>query len=177
MKTDRLFPAENNNSKDAVEIPSSHVSTAARKIVRNDTPVRRRKKVPKTIQFEEEVWKALEAHMKRERIYNLSLAANDAIKYALFPEHRDDRNADTTKLLNQILYSLNEHRRKTARDLTIFQEILVRLTHTYFMHTHQIPDSAKEGAETQANLRLDAFMEQIIRRLPHAKTVGEGDDI
>jgi hypothetical protein len=138
-------------------------------------PIRKRKKIPKTVQFEAEVWEALEAHMKRERIYNHSLAANDAIKYALFPEHRDDRNADTAKLLNQILYSLNEHRRKTSRDLTIFQEILVRFTHAYFMHTHQIPDSAKEDAEVQANVRLDAFMEQIVRRLPKAKTMTEGD--
>lgn len=140
-----------------------------------DKTIKKRKKVPKTVQFEEEVWMALEAHMKRERLYNHSMAANDAIKYALFPEHRDDRNADTAKLLNQILYSLNEHRRKTSRDLTIFQEILVRLTHTYFMHTHQIPDSAKDGAEAQANLRLDAFMEQITRRLPNAKPMAEGD--
>ena len=140
-----------------------------------EAPARKRKKIPKTVQFEPEVWDAIEAHMKRERIYNHSIATNDAIKYAFFPEHRDDRNADTAKLLNQILYSLNEHRRKTSRDLTIFQEILVRLTHTYFMHTHQIPDSAKEGAEAQANLRLDAFMELITRRLPSAKAIAEGN--
>lgn len=143
----------------------------------SDVPLRERKKVQKTVQFEEEVWKALEAHMARERIYNLSMAANDAIKYALFPQHRDDRNADTAKMLNQILYSLNEHRRKTARDLTILQEILVRLTHTYFLHTHQIPGSELEAAEAQANLRLDAFMEQIIRRLPNTKSIAEGDDV
>jgi len=139
----------------------------------NDVPVRKRKKIQKTVLFEADVWGAVEAHMKRERINNHSLIANDAVKYALFPEHRDDRNADSVKLLHQILYSLNEHRKKTARDLTILQEILVRFAHTYFMHTHQIPDSAKKEAEMQANLRLDAFMEQIVRRLPSAKSVTE----
>jgi len=143
----------------------------------NSGPLRKRKKVQRTVHFDEEVWEALEAHMKRERLNNHSLIANDAVKYALFPEHRDDRNADSTKLLHQILYSLNEHRTKTARDLTILQEILVRFAHSYFMHTHQIPDSAKQDAEVQANLRLDAFMEQIIRRLPNAKPAVEEDDI
>jgi hypothetical protein len=138
-------------------------------------PVKKRKKVQKTVQFDEDVWGALETHMKRERINNHSLITNDAVKYALFPEHRDDRNADTAKLLNQILYSFNEHRRKVSRDLTILQEILVRFAHEYFMHTHQIPDAAKEDAEIQANLRLDSFMEQIIRRLPSAKSMVEKD--
>jgi hypothetical protein len=138
-------------------------------ITMNDTPLRKRKKVQKTVQFDENVWEALEAHMKRERINNHSLIANDAVKYALFPEHRDDRNADSTKIANQILYSLNEHRRKTARDLTVIQEILVRFAHEYFMRAHQIPDSEKDSAEAQANICLDAFMEQIIQRLPNAK--------
>ena len=148
---------------------------SAQATIEKDTPIRKRKKIPKTVQFEEAVWMALEAHMKRDRIYNHSMAANDAIKYALFPEHRNDRDADTAKLLNQILYSLNEHRRKTSRDLTILQEVMVRLAHTYFMHTHQIPDSAKEGAEVQANLRLDAFMDQITRSLPGSKPMTESE--
>jgi hypothetical protein len=141
-----------------------------------DITDKKNKKIHKTVHFEEEVLNTLEAHMQRERIYNFSVAANDAIKFALFPEHRDDRNADTAKLLHQILYSLNEHRRKTARDLTKFQEILVWFVHTYFMHTHQIPDSAKKDAEIQANLRLDAFMDQIVRRLPNTKQLARADD-
>ena len=155
---------------------SSPANTAKSSQITTSRPMRRGKKIPRTVHFDPMVLEAMEAHMKRERLENFSVTANDAIKFSLFPEHREDRDAGTTKLLNQILYSLNEHRRKTSRDMAIFQEILVRFVHEYFMHTHQIPDSEKEGTVTQANLRLDDFMEQIIRRLPNAKpTAGEND--
>jgi hypothetical protein len=114
--------------------------------------------------------------MKRERINNISIAVNDAVKYALFPEHRDDRNADVAKLCTQTLYSLNEHRTKTARDLTIVQEMLVQLVQTYFVHTHQVPASEKVVAETQAKVRTDEFMELLVRRLPKKKAVVEEKD-
>ena len=131
--------------------------------------VKKEKPIQKSVYFDPEVWAALEAHMKRERINNASIAINDAVKYALFPEHRDDRNADVAKLCTQTIYSLNEHRKKTGRDLTIMQEMLMQFVQAYFMHTHQIPDSEKAGAEAQANVRLDDFMEQLVRKLPKAK--------
>ena len=155
---------------------SSPANTAQSAQTATSRPFRRGKKIPRTVHFDPIVLEAMEAHMKRERIENFSVAALDAIKFSLFPEHREDRDAGTTKLLNQILYSLNEHRRKTSRDMTIFQEILVRFVHEYFMHTHQIPDSAKKEAEIQANLRLDDFMKQIIRRLPNVKKAADGNE-
>lgn len=131
------------------------------------------KRAQKTVYLDADVLEALEAHMKRERINNISIAINDAIKYALFPEHREDRNGDVAKLCTQTLYSLNEHRKKTGRDMTILQEMLMQLVHTYFMHTHQIPASDKPAAEAQASVRMDAFMEQLVRKLPKAKPMEE----
>ncbi|MCK5555956.1 MAG: hypothetical protein KAI76_06950 [Alphaproteobacteria bacterium] len=42
-----------------------------------------------------------------------------------------------------------------------------------YMHTHQIPDSEKTGVEAQANVRLDAFMKQLVRKLPKMKLMVE----
>ena len=165
MRTDLQLPADESNPNNSVKLTQIAVSR----------PIRRDKKIPRTVQFERIVLETIETHMKRERIENFSVTVNDAIKFALFPGHKNEREGGTVKLLNQILYSLNEHRRKTSRDMVIFQEILVRFVHEYFMHTHQIPDSSKEGAEAQANLRLDAFMEQIIRRLPTTKPLPEDE--
>lgn len=135
--------------------------------------VKKDKSVQKSVYFEPEVWKALDEHMKRERINNVSIAVNDAVKYALFPEHRDDRNADSAKLSQQILYSLNEHRKKTGADFAKLIEMLALLAKTYFMHTHQIPASEKAAAEAQATLRMDAFVEQVVRTLSKGKPMAE----
>src|ERR1035437_5409831 len=134
-------------------------------------PVRKVKSIQKSVYFDADTWAALEAHMKRERINNVSIAVNDAVKYAVFPEHRDDRNADVAKINQQILYSLPDHRNKTHRDLTIIQEMVMQFVQTYFSHTHQIPSSAKSAAEAQARVRTDAFMEQLVRKLPKKKVM------
>ena len=140
------------------------------------TPVKKEKAIQKSVYFDPDTWAALEAHMKRERINNVSIAVNDAVKYALFPEHRDDRNADVAKINQQILYSLADHRKKTHRDLTIMQEMIMQYVQTYFAHTHQIPPSEKAAAEAQAKVRTDAFMEQLVRGLPKKKALAEDVD-
>ena len=96
------------------------------------------KNVQKTIHWEPEVLQALENHMKREGINNYSIAANDAVKFALFPEHRDDRNADLMKLNQQMLFSLAEHRKKTGRDLMILQEMNLQLIKLIAMRTQDV---------------------------------------
>ena len=127
------------------------------------------RRVQKTVHLDPDVWEALEAHMKRQRVDNVSIAVNDAVKYSLFPEHRSDRDADLVKLYHQISFSLAEHRKKTARDLSFQQEMLFQFIQYYFMHTHKIPASEQGAAETQANIRLDAFMEKLVGKLPKAK--------
>lgn len=76
--------------------------------------------------------------MKRERINDVSITTNDALEYSLFPEYRDDRNADMSKLITQKLYLLAEHRKKTCRDMRVMQDILMQYIEVYFLHTHQI---------------------------------------
>ncbi len=131
------------------------------------------KKIQKTIQFEPEAWAAIEAHMKRERINNISIAVNDAVKFGLFPEYRDDRNADLVKLYHQMSYSLAEHRKKTGRDLMILQEFTLQFMKQFMMHTHEIPKGDQAAAETQAKVRLDKVMEEVIRSLPQSKSLSE----
>ncbi len=131
------------------------------------------KKIQKTVQFEPEVWEAIEVHMKRERINNISIAVNDAVKYSLFPEYRDDRNADQGKLVQQILFSLAEHRKKTGRDLMLIQEFMLQFMKQFLMHAPEIPGHEQVGAEVQAKVRLDKLMEDVIRSLPQSKSSSE----
>ncbi len=131
------------------------------------------KKVQKTIQWDSDVWAALEKHNKRERINNMSAAANDAVRFALFPEHRGDREADMSKQFQQLLYSLNEHRKNTARDITILQESMMQFVLYYFMHTHQIPAGEQGAATAQAKVRLDEFLEELVRKLPKSRPMSE----
>ena len=85
-----------------------------------------KKTVAVNVTLEADVDKALQKHMKSQNLTNRSRAINDGLKYALYPEHRDDRSENLVKLYHQLLYSLNAHRKKTARDLAANQEILLQ---------------------------------------------------
>lgn len=127
------------------------------------------KRVQKTIQWDSDVLDALEKHNKQQRLNNLSAAANDAVRYALFPEYRNDREKDVVKLMQDVRASLYEHRKATARDLTILQEGLFQFIDVFFMHTHSIPQSELVAAKAQAKARLDEFMEQLVRKVQDPK--------
>ncbi len=127
------------------------------------------KRVQKTIQWDSDVLDALEKHNKQQRLNNLSAAANDAVRYALFPEYRSDREKDMVKLMQDLRASLYEHRKTTARDLMILQEGLFQFIDVFFMHTHSIPKSELAAAKAQAKARLDDFMEQLVRKVQDPK--------
>lgn len=127
------------------------------------------KRVQKTIQWDSDVLDALEKHNKQQRLNNLSAAANDAVRYALFPEYRSDREKDMVKLMQDLRASLYEHRKTTARDLMILQEGLFQFIDVFFMHTHSIPKSELAAAKAQAKARVDEFMEQLVRKVQDPK--------
>lgn len=127
------------------------------------------KRVQKTIQWDSDVLDALEKHNKQQRLNNLSAAANDAVRYALFPEYRSDREKDMVKLMQDLRASLYEHRKTTARDLMILQEGLFQFIDVFFMHAHSIPKSELAAAKAQAKARVDEFMEQLVRKVQDPK--------
>ena len=131
------------------------------------------KRIQKTIQWDPDVLDALEKHNKQQRLNNLSAAANDAVRYALFPEFRSDREKDVVKLIQGLGASLYEHRKNTARDLTIMQEGFFQFVLEYFMHTHHIPKGEQSNAKAQGKVRLEKFMEELMQKLPQAQQVRE----
>lgn len=132
-------------------------------------PAKNEKRIQKTIQWDPDVWTALVEHDKRTRTNNMSAAANDAVRFALFPEHRGDREKDIVKLMQDIRASLYEHRKNTARDLTIMQEAFFQFVDEFYMHTHTIPKSELVAAKAQAKVRLNAFMEELTQKLQDPK--------
>ncbi|PCI98728.1 MAG: hypothetical protein COB14_07470 [Alphaproteobacteria bacterium] len=123
----------------------------------------KKKTVARSVYLEEDVDKALKNFMASKNINNISLAVNDALKQVLFQKERDERS-----LQNQILYSLNQHRNKTARDLAANQEILLQFMFEYFANN---PASDKRDPEAQK--RLDALMETVVRNLGQSKIMQE----
>lgn len=126
----------------------------------------KKKSIQKTVHWEPDVLEALEQHMRREKINNFSVAANDAVRYGVCPEYRDDRNAELFRLYSQISFSVAEHRKKTARDLMILQELSLQLIKLLFAQLPALPEKDRLTAEKQANARLDKLMEEVIRSLP-----------
>ena len=135
--------------------------------------IRRAKKVQKTVYFDDDVWEALEKQMKVSRNANVSAIVNDGLRYAMFPEFRNDRDADLVKLYNQLSYSLAQHRKKTARDMAYTQEIMLQAMKNAFIHSSPVPESELEAREVQANARLDKFMESIVRNMSDLKPLSD----
>ena len=135
------------------------------------------KRVQKTVYFDAEVWEALEKQMKVSHNPNVSAIVNDGLRYAMFPEHRNDRDADLVKLYNQFSASLAMHRKKTARDLAFMQELILKFSHEFFMHHPSIPEDNKAPREAEANTRLDAFMENIVRNMSELKPLSDREEV
>ncbi len=130
---------------------------------------KKEKPVQKTMYWDPDVWAALEKHDKQTKTNNMTATANDAVRYALFPEYRGDREKDMVKLMQDVRASLYEHRKTTARDLMILQEGLFQFIDVFFMHTHSIPKSELAAAKAQAKARLDEFMEELVRKVQNPK--------
>lgn len=127
------------------------------------------KKVQTTMYWDPDVWLALQKHDKQSKTNNITAAANDAVRYALFPEYRNDRDKDIVKLMQDIRASLFEHRKATARDLTILQEGLFQFIEVFFQHTHSIPKNELVAAKAQAKVRAEEFMEGLVRKVQNPK--------
>lgn len=134
------------------------------------------KKIQKTIYFDPDVWEALEIHMKRERTNNVSIATNDALRFSLFAEFREDREASTSKSIAQLSNSLYEHRKKMARDMAILQEGMFKFVQEFFKHTTAIPTANVPAASAQAQIRLDEFMEELVRSVQRGKSIAETEE-
>ena len=127
------------------------------------------KKVQSTMYWDADVYAALEKHDKQTKTNNMTATANDAVRYALFPEYRDDRDKDVVKLMQDIRASLYEHRTATARDFVILTEGFFQFVDVYFEHTHSIPKNERAAAEAQAKARLNEFMEELVQKVQNPK--------
>ena len=131
------------------------------------------KKVQKTITFDSDVLDALEKKMKMSHNSNWSAMVNDGLRYAMFPEYRDDRDADLVKLYNQFSVSLAQHRKKTARDLAFMQEMLLKSMFNFYLYNPDLPESEQQALEAQAKARLNQFMEEVVRDMPALKPISD----
>lgn len=138
--------------------------------------VAKQKRIQKTVTFDPEVYEALEKQMKVSHNANFSAIVNDGLRYAMFPEHRNDRDADLVKLYHQFSASLASHRKKTARDMAFTQEMLLRFMYEFYQHNNEIPDDAKPAKEAQATARVDGFMEEIIRNMGALKPLSDREE-
>lgn len=130
------------------------------------------KKRARTINFDADIDQLLEKHMKARNLRNVSQVVNAAVRFALVPESRDDSHHDLSKLYHQILYSLNEHRKKTARDLAANQETQLQFILECFKRI-PAPEEADDGRALQ---ELDALMTKVAKNLGKSKLLPPLDE-
>ncbi|MGH1377116.1 MAG: hypothetical protein ACRBCK_12320 [Alphaproteobacteria bacterium] len=135
--------------------------------------VAKKKGVSRSIIFRPEVEKELQSYMKAKNLTNASATVNDLLDFALRPERRDERNSDMAQLYHQLLYSLNAHRKKTARDLAANQEILLQFILEYYQGN---PEPLDDERGEIAIKRLDKLMENVVQNLGKSKLLPEDNE-
>ncbi|MDY0096207.1 MAG: hypothetical protein RBT80_26220 [Candidatus Vecturithrix sp.] len=145
--------------------------------MKQESPVKgktgRPKKIQKSVYFDPDVWEALEKQMKISANSNISVVVNDGLRYAMFPEHRNDRDADLVKLYHQFSASLADHRKKTARDLAFIQEMILNAVKTQYLTFPPVPEKELEIREVSANARLNQFMEHIVQNMSELRPLSD----
>tara|TARA_B100000780_G_scaffold278926_1_gene254424 strand:+ start:1246 stop:1662 length:417 start_codon:yes stop_codon:yes gene_type:complete len=123
------------------------------------------KKRKATVYFDDDVWDVLENKMKMSKNANISSAINDAVRYAAYPEHREDRDADLHKKLQLVQDSFVQHRKKTARDLAFIQETILEQLQELYRHFPEIPEDKIKEKNVQAKSRAMAFVKHIAQNM------------
>lgn len=134
------------------------------------------KKIQATVYFDLDVWEELQKKMKITKNTNVSVLVNDGIRYATFPEYRNDRDADLVKLFQQLTFSLADHRKKTARDLAFLQEMVLQGIKNQYLAFSPVSEKDIDVKEADANVRLNHFMEEIVRNMGQLKPISERED-
>jgi len=131
------------------------------------------KKRQVSVYLDPDVEKVLEKQLKMSKNTSFSAAINDAVRYAAFPEHRGDRDADLHKMMQLLLDSFVQHRKKTARDLAFIQELSGEFLTELYRHNLPIPEEQYKERDAQARARSISFVEEIVRNMPELKSFAE----
>lgn len=131
------------------------------------------KKRQVSVYLDEDVDKVLEKQMKMSKNTSFSAAINDAVRYAAFPEHRQDREADLYKMMQLVLDSFVQHRKKTARDLAFTQEMIGELLTEVYRHNPPLSEDQYKERDAEAKVRAVSFVESIVRNMPELKSFSE----
>ena len=71
----------------------------------------------------------------------------------------------------QFSSSLAQHRKKTGRDLALLQEMMLQMMHTFYMYNSPLAETDLKAADAQAKVRLNNFMEDIVRGMSELKPI------
>ena len=131
------------------------------------------KKRQVSVYLDKDVEKVLEKQMKMSKNASFSAVINDAVRYAAFPEHREDRDADLYKMMQVVLDSFVQHRKKTARDLAFIQETIGELLTEVYRHNPPLPEETYKERDAEAKARAVSFVENIVRNMPELKSFSD----
>ncbi|MDB2683221.1 hypothetical protein N9Z27_03120 [Alphaproteobacteria bacterium] len=119
------------------------------------------KKIQRSVYLSPKTDKYIRDHMKAQSVTSFAAAIEDAIEYAFDPELRGEREAELTKKINQLTYSLSEHRQKTARDLIFLQELMLRLLYESYYRMPQVPEDIHEAKHAKAMDGLNRVIKEV----------------
>ncbi|WP_148045611.1 hypothetical protein [Salinisphaera orenii] len=120
--------------------------------------------------LEFDVAQALEKHARRHHL-SYSLAINNALKQALFPEHQEERNAALMASLDRIEYQLKELRVRQRDDATLLKEMLGTFVRVWFNNTAPVPKEHRSSAARSGNARFERYLDRVVDQIDRQNSV------
>ena len=123
-----------------------------------------------TLQLDPETWQAVQAHARRYKLsYSLTMA--QAIQESLFPEHREQHNADLMAGLDRIEYQLKELRTRSRDEASTVKEMLGTFVRIWLNTVAQVPAEHRAAAARSGAERFDRYLDLIVTNIERGESV------
>lgn len=123
-----------------------------------------------TAHLERDVAHAMKEHAKRHNL-SYSLAINNTLKKALFPEYQEEHNAALMAGLDRIEYQLKELRTHQRDDSTMLKEMLGTFVRVWFNNTAPVPEEQRRNAARSGGARFERFLDRIVDQIDRRQSV------
>ena len=123
-----------------------------------------------SVQLDPETWSAVQAHARRHKL-SYSLVMAQAIQESMFPEYREQHDADLMSGLDRIEYQIKELRTHSRDEAAMLKEMLGTFVRIWLNTVAQVPKEHCAAAARSGAERFDSYLDLIVRHLERGDSV------
>lgn len=123
-----------------------------------------------SVQLDPETWSAVQGHARRHKL-SYSLVVVQAVKESMFPEHREQHDADLMAGLDRIEYQIKELRTHSRDEAATMKEMLGTFVRIWLNTVAQVPKEHRAAAARSGAERFDRYLDLIVQNLERGDSV------